>query len=123
MNNITIDGDLRIYRFGFEVYPIAFRIYYGDDTTYTGIGNQSELKKLWEEAPNENIQVITLFENTPNGLGGNTKMFYSGVDYYMFDGEKFVFDNIIHDGHVLYGKWDSNEHYTALRQRALSENL
>lgn len=123
MSNVIIDGDTRIYQFGFDVYPVAFRIYYGDDTTYTGVGTQSELRQLWKLAPDQNVQVVVLYENTLDAHGNNTKMLYSGVDYFMFDGERFIFDNVLYDGHVLFGLWDSNRHFALVRDRALKESL
>ena len=97
---------------GGNIYPIGFKIYYGDYTSYSAFISSGNLKLLWDFIPKkDDVQVVVLFENTIDSLNRYTRMFYSGVDYYIFDGKKFTFGNILYDGTVLYGKWASDKDF------------
>ena len=115
------DGDTSYYGFGGEVYPIGFKIFYGDNTVYSAKGVSEELKTAWDEAPNQDVQIVVLYENTIDAQGRHTRVLYSGVDYYIFDGGTFTFTNDIHNGTVLYGKWGDDEDFQAIRDIALTD--
>jgi len=116
-----IDGDTNYYKFGGEVYPIGFKIYYSDYSVYTGKGNKEDLKHAWNLAPDQDVQIVILYQNTKDGMGRNTRMVYSGVDYYIFDGDMFVFSNEEHSGTILYGVWMEDRDFRELFNNAWSD--
>lgn len=116
-----IEGDTSYYILGSDIYPIGFKIFYGDNSTYSGKGTSIQLKELWDLAINQDIQVIILYENILDGLGRHTRMIYSGIDYYIFDGTRFIFSNTIHEGTVLYGKWDDYTDFMNIFYKAMDD--
>lgn len=95
-----------------------WRIYYGDGSTFDSKAG------LWEVAPSENVQVVTLFETTRDRQGRPTRYIMNGSDYYFKDGEIFghSFDDITKArGSIKFGKYLTDEAFELIRRFAVED--
>ena len=108
-------------------HPIGFKIYYGDGTVISRFGTVKEMLRTLKNAPNENLQIIMIFEQTFDDLGRPTRVMLSGKDYYYYDSNLQVFaaTNLLEDiavnDKVYYGLWMADEDYAVLRDIALED--
>ena len=114
-----IDTIINIHNPPEGVYPIGFKLYYTDETVYTGIDN---LVEAWEAAPNTGIQVLVIYESYTSATGYHTRHMMHGLDYYSYDGDTFYASNDSRatPGTILYGEWTTDEQFEELRQRAFN---
>ena len=119
----NVGKDTRVYECGGDKHPVAFKIFYGDYSVYSSSGEKRNLLSDWMNAPKHNIQIVVLYENTKMS-GRHTRMGYSGFDYYIFNGRRFIFSNDLHDGIVLFGKWAQDyETFMDIYHKALDTNI
>lgn len=116
---------ISIYKMKKEKYIIGFSIYYGDGRVVRSKGTLEELLKAWNNALNENVQVIMLHENEKDGMGRRTRHVLQVADYYSFDGEKFYACNDTRalSGRILYGLWIEDEKFEKIQKQAQQEFL
>lgn len=67
---------------------VGWKIWYGDGSVF------SSSMGRWEDAPNENVQCIIIYQeiDTPK-----TRLRLRGSDHYDFDGERFYKSNNVND--------------------------
>ena len=106
-----MDSSTTYYEHRDGVYPIGFRIYYGDLSIFSFGGDMADFREAWGSAPQNDVQFIIIFENTQDALERPTRVTFAGRDYYFFDGETFgATDDLTRAiGTVLYGEWVSDE--------------
>lgn len=95
-----------------------WRIWYGDGSTFDSKAG------LWEIAPNDNVQVVMLYENWNDSMGRPRRFMMDGSDYYFKDGDTFgqSFDDETKTrGSVKFGKWLTDEAYETIRLRAFED--
>ena len=93
----------------------AWRIYYGDFTTF------DNKRGTWDDAPAENVQIVILFEGWDDDLGRPRRFMMSGDDYYYSDGTWFgsSFTDIAKAfGTVKFGKFISDADFNRILQTA-----
>lgn len=95
-----------------------WRIYYGDGSTFDSNDG------TWEEAPSENVQIVSLYEATSDAQGRPTRYVFSGSDYYFKDGDMFgdsFNDRTKVKGSVKYGLYLSDEDFDLIRISAFKD--
>ncbi len=105
------------------VYPIGFKVYYTDKTVFCGKGE--DLLSQWRKAPEENVQVLVIFESSKSAVGYNTRHMMSTHDYYSYDGTTFYGANDTRAvaGHILYGKWTTDDLFEEIRTYAFNDRI
>ena len=98
----------------------AFKIWYGDGSSFTSNNG------LWNEAPNDNVQVVMIYYKFRDALGRFTRLYSSGCDYYALDKETGRFTSDFDDitkvsGHVLYGKYMNYQDLGVLEKKAFDD--
>lgn len=84
----------------------GWKLFYGDGRTF------SSNDGTWDEAPDQNVQLVMVYEMKTSAMGRPTRRIYSGCDYYFKDGDEFgqSFDDIKNTrGVVKNGKWMPTE--------------
>jgi len=100
-----------------ELDVIAWKIWYGDGS---GVSSKDV---AWEEAPDQDVQIVMLYYRRLDGMGRHCRRVMSGADYYWKDGEEFDETNDWGEvrGSVKYGKWTDEANYNRLREITLHD--
>jgi len=108
-------------------HPIGFKIYYGDGTIISKFGTVKQMLQTLKGAPDQNMQIIMIFEQTFDELGRPTRVMICGKDYYYYDSNLQVFaatndlaDIAVNDK-VYYGLWMTDEDYATLVSVAIED--
>lgn len=96
----------------------GFKIWYSDKTYSSNDG-------IWNDAPEDNVQVVMIYFKKRDALNRHTRLYSSGCDYYALNKDgRFTshFEDISKvDGHVLYGKYMNWEELAKLEQKAFDD--
>ena len=94
----------------------AWKIWYSDSTF-------DSIQGKWEEAPEQDIQVVVFYFDEKDGLGRYMRRYMAGNDYYAFvpETEEITqsFDDISKvNGSIKYGKWTTDENIDRISKEA-----
>jgi len=95
-----------------------WKIYYSDGSTF------SSNNGTWEEAPDQDVQVVILYYPRKDRLGRPTRSLMSGADYYFRTSHGFSksFDDFsLVIGVVKFGKWTTDENFESILEKAIND--
>ena len=84
----------------------GWKLFYGNSKTF------SSNNGTWENAPDQDVQILMVYEKKTDKQGRPTRIVFSGCDFYFKDGNSFgqSFDDISKvRGVVKHGKWMNTE--------------
>jgi len=103
---------------------IGWKVWYGDESVVTS------RESSWEQAPDQDVQVVMLYFDWKDSQGRPRRQIFSGCDYYFCDGNWTVPSNwadsftdfSVVKGICKYGKWmKTEEEYEVVRQKAFND--